>query len=79
MGLQQPVQLVGSHTHEPAEQCWPAEHALFVPTGSMGNQLCVKLHTKPGTEVICEERSHIYNYEMGGAARSASMTQQRAP
>lgn len=41
------------------------EAALFVPTGSMGNQIAVKLHTKPGNEIIIEERGHIYNYEMG--------------
>ncbi len=40
------------------------EAAIFVPTGSMGNQIAVKLHTRPGTEVVIEERGHIYNYEM---------------
>ncbi len=59
---------------ERAAEIFDKEAALFVPTGSMGNQLCVKLHTKPGTEVICEERSHIYNYEMGGAAVFSSIT-----
>jgi len=45
------------------------EAALFVPSGTMGNQVCLKLHTQPGQEVITEERSHIFNYEM--AAMSA--------
>ena len=45
------------------------EAALFVPTGSMGNQVAVKLHTRPGEEIVIEERGHIYNYEM--AAMSA--------
>src|SRR5688500_13195054 len=45
------------------------EAALFVPTGSRGNQIAVKLHTRPGEEVVIEERGHIYNYEM--AAMSA--------
>jgi threonine aldolase len=40
------------------------EAALFVPSGTMGNQICVKLHTHHGHEVITEERSHIFNYEM---------------
>ena len=44
------------------------EAALFVPSGTMGNQVCVKLHTQPGQEVITEERSHIYNYEMAAMA-----------
>jgi threonine aldolase len=41
------------------------EAALFVPTGSMGNQIAIKLHTRPGQEVICEERAHILDWEMG--------------
>lgn len=44
------------------------EAALFVPTGSMGNQIAVKLHTKAGNELIIEERGHIYNYELGAPA-----------
>jgi threonine aldolase len=44
------------------------EAALFVPTGTMGNQICVHLHTRPGHEVISEARSHIYNYEMSAMA-----------
>jgi threonine aldolase len=44
------------------------EAALFVPSGTMGNQICVHLHTSPGHEVISEERSHIYNYEMAAMA-----------
>ena len=40
------------------------EAAIFVPTGSMGNQIGIKLHTRPGQDIICEERAHIYNYEM---------------
>lgn len=57
-----------------AAEIFDKEAALFVPTGSMGNQLCVKLHTRPGTEVILEERSHIYNYEMGGSAVFSGVT-----
>lgn len=41
------------------------ESALFVPSGSMGNAICVKLWTKEGDEVILEERCHIYNIELG--------------
>ena len=59
---------------ERAAEIFDKEAALFVPTGSMGNQLCVKLHTRPGTEVVLEERSHIYNYEMGGAAVFSGIT-----
>ncbi len=38
--------------------------ALFVPTGTMGNTIGVKLHTTHGQEVICEARSHVLNYEL---------------
>lgn len=38
--------------------------ALFVPSGVMGNQIAVKVWTRPGQEVILEERSHIFDYEM---------------
>jgi threonine aldolase len=49
---------------ERAAEIMGREAAIFVPTGSMGNQIAIKLHTKPGQEIICEERGHIYNYEM---------------
>ena len=44
------------------------EAALFVPSGTMGNEVCIKLHTQPGQEVITEERSHIFNAEMAAMA-----------
>src|SRR5689334_9500316 len=40
------------------------EAALFVPSGSMGNTIAVKLHTEHGQEVICDSRSHVLNYEL---------------
>ena len=44
------------------------EAALYVPTGSMGNQLSLHVHGRSGTEVILEGRSHIFHYEMAGMA-----------
>jgi threonine aldolase len=44
------------------------ESALFVPTGTMGNQIAVNVWVRPGQEVILEERSHIFNYEMAAMA-----------
>lgn len=44
------------------------EAALFVPSGTMGNQLCIKSHTQPWDEVICDKDAHIYNYESGSIA-----------
>jgi len=49
---------------ERAAEIFEKEAAIFVPTGSMGNQTAVKLHTRHGQEVIIEERGHIYNFEM---------------
>ena len=53
---------------ERAAEIFEKEAALFVPTGSMGNQIAVKLHTRPGSEVVIEERGHIYNFEMAAMA-----------
>ncbi|MBD3866756.1 MAG: low specificity L-threonine aldolase [Acidobacteria bacterium] len=44
------------------------EAALFVPTGTMGNQVAVHLHTSPGDDVLLDRSSHIYNYELGAMA-----------
>ncbi len=49
------------------------EAALFVPTGTMGNQICIKVHTVPGQEVICDWNSHIFNYEAGAASMLAGV------
>ncbi len=45
-----------------------AEAALFCPSGTMTNQLAIRVHTQPGSEVICDRLSHIYLYEGGGVA-----------
>lgn len=47
------------------------EAAVFCPSGTMTNQIAIKCHTQPGDEVICEENSHIYQYEGGGIAFNA--------
>jgi threonine aldolase len=44
------------------------EAALYVPSGTMSNQIAVKVHTQPGDELLCEATCHIYNYEAGGPA-----------
>ena len=44
------------------------EAALFVPSGTMSNQIAINCHTRPGDEVICEENNHIFNYECGAPA-----------
>jgi len=47
-----------------AAKLFGREAALFVPSGVMGNQIAIKVHTQPGDEVILEEASHIFNSEM---------------
>src|SRR5246500_2824480 len=49
---------------ERAAQIFEKEAALFVPTGTMGNQIAVRLHTQHGQEVICERRAHLVDWEM---------------
>ena len=44
------------------------EAGLFCPSCTMTNQIAIKCHTQPGDEVICDENSHIYQYEGGGIA-----------
>jgi len=44
------------------------EAALFIPSGTMSNQLAIRSQTQPGDEVICEYNCHIFNYEGGGPA-----------
>ncbi len=50
------------------------EAALFVPSGTMSNQIGVKAHTQPGDELLCDANCHIYNYEAGGPAVLSGVT-----
>ena len=47
--------------------------ALFVPSGTMANQLAIRLHTQPGQEVIVESKAHIVRYEQGAAGALAGV------
>jgi threonine aldolase len=49
---------------ERAAEIFGKQAGLFVPTGTMGNTIAAKIHTEHGQEVVCESRSHIYNYEL---------------
>lgn len=44
------------------------EAAVFVPSGVMGNQIAIRVHTRPGDEVVVPERSHVFHYEAAGPA-----------
>lgn len=54
-----------------AAKMFSMQAALFCPSGTMTNQIAIKCHTHPGDEVICDETSHIYQYEGGGIASNA--------
>ncbi len=49
------------------------EAAMFMPSGTMTNQVAVRLHCRPGDELICESGCHIYNYEQGGFAQLSNV------
>ena len=50
------------------------EAALYVPSGTMSNQLALRVHTRHGDEVITHKKSHIFNYESGAPAALAGVT-----
>jgi threonine aldolase len=49
------------------------EAGLFCPSGTMTNQIAIKMHTQPGDEVICDTSAHIYNFEGGGISRNSGV------
>src|SRR6516225_7887563 len=49
------------------------EAALYVPSGTMANQLALRVLGRPGTEVLCGERAHVYRYETAAAAGNAGV------
>jgi threonine aldolase len=57
-----------------AAEIFEREAALWVPTGCMGNEIAVKVHTQPGQEIVTEERGHILNFEVGAAAVISGVT-----
>jgi threonine aldolase len=54
--------------HERAAQIFQKEAAIFVPSGTMGNQVAIRCHTQHGQEIICEERAHFINLESATVA-----------
>ena len=57
-----------NHLEEKAAIMFGKEAAVFCPSGTMTNQIAIKVHTNPLDEVICDEYSHVYQYETGGYA-----------
>lgn len=54
-----------------AAEMFGMEAALYCPTGTMSNQVAIKVHTQPGDEVICDKTAHVYQYEGGGIAANS--------
>ncbi len=59
---------------ERAAELFEKEAAIWMPTGCMANEIAVKVHTKPGQEIVTEDRGHILNYEVGAAAIISGVT-----
>jgi threonine aldolase len=58
-----------NYLQEFAAEMLGKDSALFVPSGLMGNQICLNVLTNPGDEVICERTAHIFQYESGTPAK----------
>ena len=52
------------------------EAALYVPSGTMSNQIAIRIHCRPGDELLCERGCHIYRYEQGGFAQLSGVVAQ---
>lgn len=63
-----------NHLQQRAAEIFEKEAAIWMPTGCMANEVAVKLHTKPGQEIVTEDRGHILNYEVGAAAIISGVT-----
>jgi threonine aldolase len=55
------------------------EAGLFVPSGTMGNQIAIRLHTSPGQEVIADGHAHIYEFEMAAMAAISGVLARTIP
>lgn len=55
------------------------EAAIFMPSGSMTNQIAIRLHCQPGDEFICEENCHVYNYEQAAFAQLSGVVAKTLP
>jgi threonine aldolase len=64
---------------EEAAKVLGKEAALFVTSGTQGNQIAVLTHTRPGNEIILEENSHIFYYESGAVAALAGVQTRTIP
>ena len=54
------------------------EAAIYMPSGTMTNQVAVRLHCSPGDELLCEEGCHIFHYEQGAFAQLSGIVGARS-
>ncbi len=59
---------------EKSARMFGKEAAVFCPSGTMTNQIAVRVHTRPGDEVICDYLSHVYHYEGGGLMANSGVS-----
>jgi threonine aldolase len=64
---------------ERAAEIFGREAALFVPSGSMGNLIAIKVWTQPSNEVICEQRAHVNQYELASMSAVAGCMPRTTP
>lgn len=57
-----------------AAELFGMEAALFCPSGTMTNQIAIKVHTQPLDEMICDHYSHVYQYESSGFAYNSGIS-----
>jgi threonine aldolase len=62
-----------------AAEIFGKEEALFVPTGTMGNNIAIKMHTHHGQEVVCDARAHIFDWELSMVAWFAGCLARTVP
>jgi threonine aldolase len=55
------------------------EAAVFVPSGTMGNQICLRLVVPPAEELLCDADAHVVTYEHGGAAQHGGIQSRTVP
>ena len=53
--------------------------AMFVPSGTMSNQIAIRMHTQPGDRIVIEESAHVGTHELGGAAHHSGVSLHRLP
>ncbi|MEO6884561.1 MAG: GntG family PLP-dependent aldolase [Bacteroidia bacterium] len=64
---------------EKCAKLFSKEAAVFCPSGTMTNQIAIKVHTQPGDELLCDVNSHIYQFEGGGISRNSGVQAKLLP